>query len=148
MVGSSLKCDNWIQSKSLHLGRHFFHLLTPPRFGALNRKSEFSGSQPVNRKLFPYGPHSSKNNVLKLRYPGQRPYRLPLFPMRSKVDLSIWYCCSRFWKLLSLSFTSVIFFFFFLNYNFGIRIYMFVMRLWACIMTSISLHLNANFNRE
>ena len=26
-------------TSSLHLGSHFFHLLTPPRFGALKRKS-------------------------------------------------------------------------------------------------------------
>ena len=147
MVGSSLKCDNWIQSKSLHLGRHFFHLLTPPRFGALNRESEFSGSQPVNRKLFPYGPHSSKNNVLKLRYPGQRPYRLPLFPMRSKVDLSIWYCCSRFWKLLSLTIFVHLCNFFFLII---ISEYPYICLSWGfeLVMTSIILHLNANFNRE
>ena len=147
MVGSSLKCDNWIQSKSLHLGRHFFHLLTPPRFGALNRKREFSGSQPVNRKLFPYGPHSSKNNVLKLRYPGQRPYRLPLFPMRSKVDLSIWYCCSRFWKLLSHTIFVHLFNFFFLII---ISEYAYICLSWGfeLVMTSIIFHLNANFNRE
>ena len=33
------------------LGRHFFHLLTAPRFEALNRESESSGSQPVHRMV-------------------------------------------------------------------------------------------------
>ena len=45
----------------------FFYLLTPPRFGALNRESESSGSQPVYRKLFPRGPHSSKNNFFEIK---------------------------------------------------------------------------------
>ena len=39
------------------------HNRTPPHFGALNRESKSSGSQPVYRKLFPRGPHSSKNNL-------------------------------------------------------------------------------------
>ena len=34
-------------TSSLHLCRHFFYWLTPPRFGALNRESESSGSQPA-----------------------------------------------------------------------------------------------------
>ena len=46
-------------TSSLHLCRHCFYLLKPPRFGALNRESESSGSQSVYRKLFPRGPHSS-----------------------------------------------------------------------------------------
>ena len=45
----------------------FIYLLTPPRFGALNRESESSGSQPVYRKLFPRGPHSSKNNSFEIK---------------------------------------------------------------------------------
>ena len=77
MVGSLLKKDNLSTQNPctlfLHLGRHFFHL-TPPRFGALNRVSESSGSEPVYRKLFPRGPHSSKNKTfMKLRYPSRRP---------------------------------------------------------------------------
>ena len=48
-------------TSSLHLGSHFIHLLTLPRFGA-----ESSGSQPGYRKLFPHGPHSSKNNFFVL----------------------------------------------------------------------------------
>ena len=71
MVGSSLKKDNLSTqsplTSSLHLGCHFLHLLTPPRFGALNRESESSGSQPVYRKLFPHGPHSSKNIFFEIR---------------------------------------------------------------------------------
>ena len=71
MVGSSLKKDNLSTQNPctlfLHLGRHFFHLLTPPRFGALNRVSESSGSEPVYRKLFPRGPHSSKNNFFEIK---------------------------------------------------------------------------------
>ena len=68
-----VEVGQFINSKSFHSGRNFFHLPTPPHFGALNRESESSGSQQVYRKLFPRGPHSSKNNFLKLRYPGQRP---------------------------------------------------------------------------
>ena len=34
---------------------------------ALNRESESSGSQPVYRKLFPRGPHSSKNNFFEIK---------------------------------------------------------------------------------
>ena len=58
-----VEVGQFINSKSFHLGRHFFffHLLTPPHFGALNRESESSGRQPVYRKLFPRSPHSSKN---------------------------------------------------------------------------------------
>ena len=54
-------------TSSLHLCRHFFYLLTGPRFGALNSESESSGSQPVYRKLVPRGPHSSKNNFFEIK---------------------------------------------------------------------------------
>ena len=47
--------------------RHFFYLLTPPHFGGLNSESESSGSQPVYRKLFPRGTHSSKNNFFEIK---------------------------------------------------------------------------------
>ena len=53
--------------KSLHQSRHFFHLLTRPRFGELNRESDSFGSQPFYRKLFPRGPHSSKNNFFDIK---------------------------------------------------------------------------------
>ena len=54
-------------TSSLLLCRHFFYFLTPPRFGALNRESESSRSQPVYRKLFLRGPHSSKNNFFEIK---------------------------------------------------------------------------------
>ena len=62
----------FIHSKSFHLGHHFFHLLTPPRFGEFNRESESSGSQQVCRKLFPRGPHNSKNNFFEIKGTGSR----------------------------------------------------------------------------
>ena len=62
----------FIHSKSFHLGRHFFHLLTPPRFGEFNRESESSGSQQVYRKLFPRGPHNSKNDFFEIKGTGSR----------------------------------------------------------------------------
>ena len=49
------------------LCRIFFYLFTPPRFGALNRESESSGSEQIYRKLFPRGPHSSKNNFFEIK---------------------------------------------------------------------------------
>ena len=61
-------------TSSLHLCRHFFYLLTPPRFGALNRESESSGSQPVYRKLFSHGPHSSKNNFFGIKISRPTPW--------------------------------------------------------------------------
>ena len=60
-----VEVGQFINSKSFHLGRHFCHLLTPPRFGEFNPESESSGSQQVYRKLFPRGQHSSKNNFWK-----------------------------------------------------------------------------------
>ena len=62
-----VEVGQFINSKSFHSGRNFFHLLTPPHFGALNRESESSGSQQVYRKLFPRGPHSSKNNFFEIK---------------------------------------------------------------------------------
>ena len=62
-----VEVGQFINSKSFHLDRHFFHLLPPPRFGTLNRESESSGSQQVYRKLFPRGPHSSKNNFFEIK---------------------------------------------------------------------------------
>ena len=53
----------FINSKSLHI----VPPLVPRRFGSLNRESESSGSQPVYRKLFPRGPHSSKNNFFEIK---------------------------------------------------------------------------------
>ena len=56
----------FIHSKSFHLGRHFFHLLTP-RFGEFNRESESSGSQQVCRKLFRVARIILKITFLKLK---------------------------------------------------------------------------------
>ena len=68
MVGSSLKKDNLsTPHRPSTCAAIFFNLLTPPRFRALNRESESSGSQSVYRKLFPRGPHSSKNNFLGIK---------------------------------------------------------------------------------
>ena len=64
---SFVEVGEFIDSKSFHLDRHFFHLLTAPYFGALNRESESSGSQRVYRKLFPRGPHSSENNFFEIK---------------------------------------------------------------------------------
>ena len=50
------------------LGQHFFlHLLTPSRFGALNREGESSGSRSVYQKLFPHGPHTPKNKFFEIK---------------------------------------------------------------------------------
>ena len=68
-----VEVGQFINSKSFHLGRHFCHLLTPPRFGEFNPESESSGSQQVYRKLFPRGPHSSKNNFFEIKTSGPTP---------------------------------------------------------------------------
>ena len=47
---------------SLHFSSHFFHLLTPPRFGALN---------------LPHGPHSSKNNFFGIKISQRRDWECP-----------------------------------------------------------------------
>ena len=59
-------------TSSLHLGSHFIHLMTLPRFGA-----ESSGSQPGYRKLFPHGPHSSKNNFFGIKISQRRDWECP-----------------------------------------------------------------------
>ena len=62
---------------SLHLSRHFFHLLTPPRFGALNllEVNQFTGncSRVVHVVL--------KITFLKLRFRKGVTERLPLCPI-------------------------------------------------------------------
>ena len=68
-------------TSSLQLCRHFFYLLTPPRFGVLNRESESSGSQSVYRNLFPRGPHSSRNNFFGIKQGGAHDlakFRVPM----------------------------------------------------------------------
>ena len=72
-----VEVGQFINSKSFHWGRRFFHLLTPPRFGAFNRESESSGRQQVYRKLFACGPHSSQNNF----FDPANTLRLPLCPI-------------------------------------------------------------------
>ena len=59
-------------TSSHHLGSHFIHLLTRPRFGA-----ESSGSQPGYRKLFPHFPHSSKNNFFGIKISQRRDWETP-----------------------------------------------------------------------
>ena len=54
-----------------------FPPLKPPFFSFVDPASlwraESSGSQPVYRKLFPHGPHSSKNNFFEIKISRQRP---------------------------------------------------------------------------
>ena len=110
-------------TSSLHLCRHFFYLLTPPRFGALNRESESSGSQPVYRKLFPRGPHSSKNNFFEIKISRPTPWESlsVLLWLLACHDLSVWNIFNNRPKFtfaqskrlrqpgINLTFTSVIF---------------------------------------
>ena len=75
MVSSSLKKDNLSSTHpppSLHLGSHFIHLLTRPRFGA-----ESSESHPGYWKLFPHGPHNSKNNFFGIKISQRRDWECP-----------------------------------------------------------------------
>ena len=51
-------------TSSLHFRQPFFSFTDPPT--SLWR-AESSGSQPVYRKLFPHGPHSSENNFFKIK---------------------------------------------------------------------------------
>ena len=64
-------------TSSLHLGSHFFHLLTPPRFGALNlpEVNQFTGN------CFRMVRIVLKITFLKLRYPKGVTERLPLRPI-------------------------------------------------------------------
>ena len=80
-VVSSLKKDNlWSQSpstSSLQLDSHFFHSLTPPRFGALNlwEVNQFTGN------CFRMVRIVLKWTSLTLRYPKGVTGRLPLCPI-------------------------------------------------------------------
>ena len=75
MVGSSLKKDKLsTPHRPSTRAAMFFYSLTPPRFRALNRESESSGSQSVYRKLFPRGPHSSKNNFFGIKISRPTPW--------------------------------------------------------------------------
>ena len=64
-------------TSSLHLGSHFFHLLTPPRFGALNlpEVNQFTGN------CFRMVRIVLKITFLKLRYPKGVTGRVPLCPI-------------------------------------------------------------------
>ena len=82
MVGSSLKKDNLSSTHPPHrpstLGSHFFfHLLTPPRFGALNlpEVNQFTGN------CFRMVRIVLKITFLKLRYPKGVTGRVPLYPI-------------------------------------------------------------------
>ena len=52
---------------SLHLGSLFFSFIDPAS----------SGSKPVYRKLFPHGPHSSKNNFFEIKISQRRDWETP-----------------------------------------------------------------------
>ena len=69
-------------TSSLHLGSHFFHLLTPPRFGALNlpEVNQFTGN------CFRMVRIVLKITFLKLRYPKGVTGRLPLCPIKALVN--------------------------------------------------------------
>ena len=71
---------------SLHLGSHFFHLLTPPRFGALNlpEVNQFTGN------CFRMVRIVLKITFLKLRYPKGVSGRLPLCPIMALVKAHWW----------------------------------------------------------
>lgn len=60
MVCSSLKLIGQLNQIKVPPHRKSIqgHLLTTPRFGALNHESESTGIKPVQRKLFPLSPHS------------------------------------------------------------------------------------------
>ena len=70
-------------TSSLHLGSHFFHLLTPPRFGALNlpEVNQFTGN------CFRMVRIVLKITFLKLRYPKGVTGRIPLVLLW----LLVWY---------------------------------------------------------
>ena len=70
---------------SLHLGSHFIHLLTRPRFGA-----ESSGSQPGYRNRFRMVRIVLKITFLKLRYPKGVTGRVPLCPIMA-LDKPQWF---------------------------------------------------------
>ena len=71
-------------TSSLHLGSHFFHLLTPPRFGALNlpEVNQFTGN------CFRMVRIVLKITFLKLRYPKGVTGRVPLCPIMALGEYS------------------------------------------------------------
>ena len=58
---------------SFHLGQPFFSFID----AASLWRAESSGSQPVYRKLFPHGPHSSKNNFFEIKISQRRVWETP-----------------------------------------------------------------------
>ena len=73
MVGSSLKKDNISSTHGLRIRQPFFSFIDP---GSL-WPAESSGSQPVYRKLFPHGLHSSKNNFFEIKISQRRDWESP-----------------------------------------------------------------------
>ena len=53
--------------------RQFFSFIDPASLW----RAESSGSQPVYRKLFPHGPHSSKNNFFEIKISQRRDSETP-----------------------------------------------------------------------
>ena len=73
--------------RSLHLSGHFFHFLTPPRFGALNLKevNQFTGN------CFRMVRIVLKITFLKLKYPKGVTGTLPLCPIMA-LDVALYLC--------------------------------------------------------
>ena len=92
-------------TSSLHLGSHFFHLLTPPRFGALNlpEVNQFTGN------CFRMVRIVLKITFLKLRYPKGATGRLPLCRIMALDiinDKTQWNKGKSIWKPKKESFSS------------------------------------------
>ena len=89
MVGSSLKWDNLINSKSLHIVPPLGQTLRQPSFFiyccASLWRAESSGSQPIYRKLFRMVRIVLKITFLNLRYPKGVTGRLPHCPIMALV---------------------------------------------------------------
>ena len=68
-----VEVGQFINSKSFHLDRHFFHLLPPPRFGTLNVKASLPEVNKFTGNCFRVVRIVLKITFLKLTYPGQRP---------------------------------------------------------------------------
>ena len=75
MVGSLLKKANLSTShRPTTCAAIFFICWRCLALAPWNRESEFSGSEPVYRKLFSHGPHSSKNNVFGIKISRPTPW--------------------------------------------------------------------------
>ena len=73
-------------TSSLHLSSHFFHLLTPPRFGTLNlpEVNQFTGNCFRMVRIY------LKITFFKLKYPKGATGRLPLCPIMALVKAHWW----------------------------------------------------------